>query len=55
MSKNEVAAPICSAPSDRLALSVGWVRPGAGSIGGTTIPSHSPVRNCGGNGGMYCF
>jgi hypothetical protein len=55
MSKNEVDAPICSAPSDRLALSVGWVRPGAGSIGGTTIPSHSPVRNCGGNGGMYCF
>jgi hypothetical protein len=39
MSKSEVAAPICSAPSDRLALSVGWVRPGAGRIGGTSSPS----------------
>jgi hypothetical protein len=33
---------------DRLALGVGWVRPGVAGIGGTLNPSrsHSP---------MYCF
>ena len=35
MSKSEVSAPVSSAASDRLALGVGWVRPGAGGIGGT--------------------
>ena len=35
----DVVAPVSSAPSDRLALSVGWVRPGAAGIGGTLNPS----------------
>ena len=35
----DVATPVSSAPSDRLALSVGWVRPGVASIGGTVNPS----------------
>ncbi len=39
MSKSEVSAPISSVASDRLALGVGWVRPGAGVIGGTLNPS----------------
>jgi hypothetical protein len=42
MSKSEVCAPVSSAPTDRLALGVGWVRPGAGSIGGTLNPSGNP-------------
>ena len=39
MSKSEVSAPVSSAASDRLSLGVGWVRPGAGGIGGTLNPS----------------
>ena len=39
MSKSEVSAPVSSVASDRLALGVGWVRPGAGGIGGTLNPS----------------
>ena len=35
----EIHSPVSSAPSDRLALGVGWVRPGAGGIGGTLNPS----------------
>ena len=35
----EVSAPVSSAASARLALGVGWVRPGAGGIGGTLTPS----------------
>ena len=35
----EVSAPVSSAASDRLSLGVGWVRPGAGGIGGTLNPS----------------
>ena len=35
----EVNAPVSSAPTDRLALGVGWVRPGVASIGGTLNPS----------------
>jgi len=35
----DVAAPVSSAPSDRLALGVGWVRPGVAGIGGTLNPS----------------
>jgi len=35
----DVSAPVSSAPTDRLALGVGWVRPGAGGIGGTLNPS----------------
>ena len=43
MSKSEVSAPVSSAACDRLALGVGWVRPGAGGIGGTLNPSGSWV------------
>ena len=39
MPSREVNAPVSSAPSDRLALGVGWVRPGVASIGGTLNPS----------------
>ena len=35
----DIATPVSSAPTHRLALGVGWVRPGAGSIGGTLNPS----------------
>ena len=35
----DVVAPVSSAPSDRLALGVGLVRPGVGGIGGTLNPS----------------
>ena len=33
-----IATPASSAPSDRLALGVGWVRPGVAGIGGTLNP-----------------
>ena len=39
MSKSEVSAPVSSVASDRLALGVGWVRPGVAGIGGTLNPS----------------
>ena len=47
----DVSAPVSSAPSDRLALGVGWVRPGVGGIGGTLNPSsaatlNNPFWNC---------
>ena len=35
----DVATPVSSAPIDRLALGVGWVRPGVAGIGGTLNPS----------------
>ena len=35
----DVNSPMVSAPTDRLALGVGWVRPGVGGIGGTLNPS----------------
>ena len=53
MSKSEVCAPVSSAPTDRLALGVGWVRPGAGSIGGTLNPSIQLI--CEGAWGGKCF
>ena len=37
----DVNSPVSSAPTDRLALGVGWVRPGAAGIGGTLNPSAS--------------
>ena len=37
----DVSAPVSSAPTDRLALGVGWVRPGVAGIGGTLNPSGS--------------
>ena len=40
----EVSAPVSSVASDRLALGVGWVRPGGSRIGGTlTIGNPSLV------------
>ena len=39
MSKSEVSAPVSSVACDRLALGVGWVRPGVAGIGGTLNPS----------------
>jgi hypothetical protein len=47
----EVSAPVSSAASDRLALGVGWVRPGAGGIGGTLNPSGYTHGVC----SAYCF
>ena len=44
----DVTSPVSSAPSDRLALGVGWVRPGVAGIGGTLNPSTTPTYNiCG--------
>jgi len=34
----DIATPVSSAPSDRLALGVGWVRPGVAGV--TVNPSH---------------
>ena len=50
----EVFAPVSSVASDPLALGVGWVRPGAGSIGGTLNPSvtHGGITYC---YGALCF
>ena len=38
----DVSAPVSSAPTDRISLGVGWVRPGVAGIGGTLNPSWSP-------------
>ena len=35
----DIATPVSSAPTDRLALGVGPVRPGVAGIGGTVNPS----------------
>jgi len=44
----DVATPVSSAPPHRLALGVGWVRPGVVGIGGTLNPSsNSPGMLCG--------
>ena len=43
----DIATPVSSAPTDRLALGVGWVRPGVAGIGGTLNPStHSWFSLC---------
>ncbi len=47
----DIATPVSSAPTDRLALGVGWVRPGVAGIGGTLNPSgansgHFPMSPC---------
>ena len=39
----DIATPVSSAPSDRLALGVGWVRPGVAGIGGTLNPSFPSI------------
>ena len=41
----DVNAPVSSAPTDRLALGVVWVRPGVGGIGGTLTPSFPSKTN----------
>ncbi len=38
----DIATPVSSAPTDRLALGVGWVRPCVAGIGGTLNPSSTP-------------
>ena len=47
----DIATPVSSAPSDRLALGVGWVRPGVAGIGGTLNPSFGVARYVAGS----CF
>ena len=41
MPRIDVTSPVSSAPTDRLALGVGWVRPGVAGISGTLNPSVS--------------
>ncbi len=41
----DIATPVSSAPTDRLALGVGPVRPGVAGIGGTLNPSCT-VNTC---------
>jgi hypothetical protein len=45
MPNSDIATPVSSAPSDRLALGVVWVRPGVGGIGGTLTPSFPSKTN----------
>lgn len=45
-----ISAPISASPTDRLALGVGWVRPGTSGIGGTLNPSAATP-----NGQMNCM
>ncbi|CAB4694108.1 MAG: hypothetical protein F2675_00760 [Actinobacteria bacterium] len=47
----DVTSPFTSAPIDRLALGVGWVRPGVAGIGGTLNPSGYTHGAC----SAYCF
>ncbi|CAB4702842.1 unannotated protein [freshwater metagenome] len=53
----DVNSPVSSAPTDRLALGVGWVRPGAAGIGGTLDPSNASQFACLGrcSSGSWCF
>jgi len=39
MTNIDIATPVSAAPTARLALGVGWVRPGVAAIGGTLNPS----------------
>ena len=48
----DVTSPVTSAPIDRLALGVGWVRPGVAGIGGTLNPSAVSGRPC---SNLRCF
>ena len=45
----DIATPVSSAPTDRLALGVSWVRPDVAGIGGTLNPSNTY------NNRAYCF
>ena len=54
----DVNSPVSSAPTERLALGVGWVRPGVAGIGGTLNPSFKGVLpGCAGccGGDICCF
>ncbi len=42
----DVATPVSSAPTDRLALGVSSVRPGVAGIGGTLNPSGELSMRC---------
>ena len=57
MPSTDVNSPVSSAPIGRLALGVGWVRPGAASIGGTLNPSNDWAFKCMGrcSSGSWCF
>ncbi len=51
MPSTDVNSPASSAPTDRIALGVSWVRPGVAGTGGTLNPSsmanlNSPYWNC---------
>ena len=46
MPSSNIVVPTSSAPTDRLALGVGWVRPGVAGIGGTLNPSGSGSHYC---------
>ncbi|CAB4693593.1 unannotated protein [freshwater metagenome] len=46
MPSADVSIPASSAPTDRLALGVGWVRPGASSVDGAVIPSFCTRAAC---------
>ncbi len=45
----DVFTPVSSAPTDRLALGVDWLRPGVAGIGGTLNPSAAMP-----SGGFMC-
>ena len=49
----DIATPASSASTDRLALGVGWVRPGVAGIDGTLNPSYPLCSECG--WGNACF
>ncbi|MFZ4497288.1 MAG: hypothetical protein ACOYN7_07550 [Candidatus Nanopelagicales bacterium] len=52
----DIATPVSSAPSDRLALGFSWVRPGVAGIGGTLDPSFTLLNTYGeGLNGGSCF
>ena len=51
----DIATPASSAPTDRLALGVGWVRPGVAGIGGTLNPLLLVSGHLVFIGGTVCF
>ena len=51
----DINSPITSAPTDRLTLGVGWVRPGVASIGGTLNPLVFVSGHLVFFGGTVCF
>ncbi len=46
MPSMDIAVPAISAPTDRLALGVEWVRPGATSVGSSVNPSFCTRSAC---------